>query len=570
MLNNNIKLLGVFPILNLLFMHYYFYNNHILEWIWMYSEIVNLCGVIFDVSVLLIISLYITGGRFKPSLAITQAITIMWSFVNVMYGKFFFQYMSLTAIGEVHGLGDGLVINSIASAFYWYDSYYLISIILFVIAYKKIKPYRICLNRVCKYIFVPVFSVLMTFLAYSTYHFVHPRYRNNWELYKFRAKEFLFDSVRGGTPNLAHFQTGCIRVAIFELYDMFHVTELNKEQRRQIEEYYGNHSLRTTHNIRNPKIKNVIFVLLESFLSAPIDLNVDGKEITPFLNSLKRDSNVYYNGNMISDIGCGESGDGQFIYMTGILPLKYKMTVGQVNRNTLPAMPKILMKNLGIKNTEIIFPTMPNLWQQSDMNIVYGINHSFSSVDILDKMTKNIGDKEIFDFAAKTLDVSKIPFFSLILSISTHSPYNKPVGEDLGLTDRSIPNEYKNYLCACHFLDSQLRNYISALKSKGISDSSFIVIASDHHAHLDMLKMNGRITRHTPLFIINGGLPTEKMWKGEFHQVDTYTTLLDVLAINESWLGLGYSLMHPLYKTSVNTYASYVSDMIIEGDYFAQ
>ena len=112
--------------------------------------------------------------------------------------------------------------------------------------------------------------------------------------------------------------------------------------------YYSNHSKRSSNHQRNPNIKNVMFILLESFLSAPIDLEVDGKEITPFLNSLKRDSSVYYNGNMISDIGCGESGDGQFIYMTGLLPLKNKMTVGQVKDNTLPAFPIILKENLGI------------------------------------------------------------------------------------------------------------------------------------------------------------------------------------------------------------------------------
>ncbi|WP_206674898.1 hypothetical protein, partial [Fibrobacter succinogenes] len=59
---------------------------------------------------------------------------------------------------------------------------------------------------------ISVLSVLMTFMAYSTYHFVHPHYRNNWELYKFRAKEFLFDSVRGGTPNLLEGHPGLRKV----------------------------------------------------------------------------------------------------------------------------------------------------------------------------------------------------------------------------------------------------------------------------------------------------------------------------------------------------------------------
>ena len=124
--------LVIFPMLNLLFMHYFFYFSDILEWTWTYSEIINLCGVVFDVSVLLIISQLIVGGRLKPALAITQIITMIWSFVNVMYGRFFFQYMSLSAIGEAHGLGDDLVINSVMSAFHWYDLFYLLSTICYI------------------------------------------------------------------------------------------------------------------------------------------------------------------------------------------------------------------------------------------------------------------------------------------------------------------------------------------------------------------------------------------------------------------------------------------------------
>ena len=123
------KLLLLIPMLNLLFMHYYFYLNRYLEWAWMYSEVINLCSIVFDVFVILFISLVVSRGRLKPALAITQTLTIAWSFVNVIYGRFFFQYMSLTAIGEAHGLGDDLVINSVMAAFHWYDLYFVVSII---------------------------------------------------------------------------------------------------------------------------------------------------------------------------------------------------------------------------------------------------------------------------------------------------------------------------------------------------------------------------------------------------------------------------------------------------------
>ena len=569
-MNYKNKYLIIFPMLNLLFMHYYFYFSDILEWTWVYSEITNLCGVVFDVSILLIVSLLIVGGRLKPAFAITQMLTLIWSFANVMYGKFFFQYMSLSAFGETHGLGDDLVINSVMSAFCWYDLFYLISAICFILVYRRVKPDRYQYKMILRLFVIPVITVLLTIAVFSTYHFIHPHFRNNWELYKFRVKEFLYDSIQGGTPNLAHFQTGCIRVALFEIYDMLHVTELTSEQRKQIEEYYMDHSRRTTHHQRNPQIKNVIFILLESFLSAPIDLEVDGKEITPFLNSLKRDSDVYYNGNMISDIGCGESGDGQFIYMTGILPLRHKMTVGQVKDNVLPALPKILKSQLGVDCSVIISPTVPNLWQQAEMNAAYEFDKAYWRDDIIGNQMAPFDDKMIFEFASQKLDTLNQPFFSLLLSLTTHGPYNKFVGDDILKDNRTLTKEYCNYLNSCHYLDAQIGKYIATLKDKGIYDNSLILIASDHYAHLDMLNMTGKITSNTPLFIINGNIDENSSWKGEFHQLDLYTTLLDILDINMNWKGLGYTLLSPLYMNSVDTKASQLSDLIIEGDYFAR
>ena len=566
---NKYFLLSAFPMLNLLFMHYFFYLDGLLEWTWAYSELINLCSVVFDVSVLLIFFLLIFVGRLKLALVLTQMVTLIWSFVNVMYGKFFAQYMSLSAINEVHSLGDELVINSVMSGFYWYDLYFLISGIGFVIIYINLEPIRFQLIEVLKFVIIPVSSIIMTIVAYSVFHFVHPHYRNNWELFKFRTIEFLYDPVRGGTPNLAHFHTSSIRIAFYELYDIFHITDLTMEEKKQIESYYTDYSLRYTSHKRDQEVKNVIFILLESFLSSPIDLKVDGKEITPFLNSLKEEHDVYYNGNMISDITCGESGDGQFIYMTGLLPLRYKMTVGSVKNNVLPALPIVLKGSLGINYSEIISPTHPNLWQQSEMNKAYGIDNAYWLEDIVGNQSRPIDDNLIFKFASERLPSLKEPFFLLLLSLSTHSPYNRFFGQDILNTNNSIGYEYRNYLNSCHYLDEQLSAYFKSLKDNGLYENSLIIIGADHYAHLDMLNMIGKISNHTPLFIIHGGIDNEA-WQGEFHQLDTYTTLLDLLGINTQWKGLGHTILSPLYKKSVDITAFKFSDLIIESNYFAR
>lgn len=562
------SLLMFFPFMNLLFMHYYFYVNNFIEWTWLYSKVINLCAITFDVSVMFLLCLLVVKRNMKLALLMIQVVTLAWAFVNVVYGRFFFQYLPLSVIQETSGLGNSLVINSILPEFHWYDSYFIFTSICFFLIYKKTTDRRIDIKVMVRLIVIPLMSVVISIVAYSAYHFAHPRYRNNSDLYFFRIKELLYDSSCGGTPNLAHFQTGSLRVACFEIYDLLKTTNLTSKEKKEINDVATDYSLRTTHHPRNPEIRNVIFVLLESFLSEPIGLVVDGKEITPFLNQLKREENVFYNGYMKSDIGCGESGDGQFIYMNGILPLKTQMTIGQIKDKALPSLPKLLQKTWKNCRTEIYFPTSPNLWQQAHMNHVYGIDYSYSIEDIKDGKDGDVDDEMIFDFVSKSLNKNDVPFFSLILSLSTHSPYDKYHGEDYLAGNKTLPVEYKNYLNTCHYTDSQLRKFFDTIKQKGLYHQSLIVIASDHYAHVDMLKMQGKLSDRTPLFIVNGDIDKQSAWGKDFHQIDVFTTLLDILNIDSKWKGLGHTLLNPHYKSSVDATSYRVSEWIINGDYF--
>ena len=51
------------------------------------------------------------------------------------------------------------------------------------------------------------------------------------------------------------------------------------------------------------KTKNLIFILVESYMSFVSDMKIDGREVTPFLNALKNDSSVYFNSHMNSICG---------------------------------------------------------------------------------------------------------------------------------------------------------------------------------------------------------------------------------------------------------------------------
>ena len=83
-------------IANLLYMHYSFYYTDLLEWTLKCSMVVNLFSVFFDVFILLFFFSLITNGRVKTTQLLTFVITLLWSFVNVFYGRFFYHYSSIS------------------------------------------------------------------------------------------------------------------------------------------------------------------------------------------------------------------------------------------------------------------------------------------------------------------------------------------------------------------------------------------------------------------------------------------------------------------------------------------
>lgn len=184
-------------------------------------------------------------------------------------------------------------------------------------------------------------------------------------------------------PNLFMFKAGFTRRFVLCWEDYVQKTiQLSQSQITEIDRYCKDNSQRTTS--RKPiKGHNVIFILVESYLAASSDLVVNGKEITPYLNKLKREANCYFNGHLCPNTRYGESADGQFIYMTGLLPLQADITVEYAQYCNMEGLPKLLKDQCGIKETHIIVPTASTFWLQDKMNLVYGIDKTYSRADIV-------------------------------------------------------------------------------------------------------------------------------------------------------------------------------------------
>lgn len=569
-INTTVLVLFMMSIMNLLFLHYYFLRTIALEVdCFMTSYCDNIIACLLDVSFILALIWILTLRRLRVSLAITFIITLIWSFCNVFYARFFHQYLSWSSVGQAGNLTDPIVIDSMMAGFQLTDLYYPLMAILFCWLYIRSKHCDIISKSLRSIFFVWLCCLIMGLAVHSLYIF-HPTKTFVSVMEKTMFTPAKMDSM---WPNWTVFHKGFFRKLVLEPLTRKGNLKLTLEQEQEIVKEYTEHRQRVTQRTAPENIKNIIFILVESYLSVTSDLFVDGKEITPNLNRLKQDSTVYYNGHMHPNVSIGESSDGQLIYMAGLLPLHSEITVSKAKSNRIIGLPEQMKKVYPETTSLTIIPTNPTLWDQQPMSDAYGFNHLYSMLDYQAEMKDNdnggfLTDEMIFRYASLKDQSNTPPFVSLILTMSMHQPYDTYAKHDFQLNDKTLPQNYKNYLISCHYTDIQIGKYLKELKDKGLYDNSLIIIASDHDAHPEYLEMGGKISKDIPLYIVNGGFNKDNAWDGECNQLDVYTTILDIMGIDSKWRGLGHTLLNKNYQNSVTDRIQELSDWIIYGNYF--
>ena len=569
----NKELLGLYfaSIFNLLIMHYYILvfcrvEEAIDSILW----IDNLLGVVFDITIISAIVLIFVRGRLFLGLFITFLITWVWSMANILYSRFFHHYISLSAISQSSTLFDSFMLRNIMEGLEWADFFMLLycAVICYLYLLSRKKTYD--LNWKCLFIVWPTCLLITNFCCHILFCFFTPGLAS-LSYYTHRLYVRHIDLLHSSAePNWASFHRGSIRqIVIPYFYHAFSTTKLTDEQRAAIETEYKNHQERVSPSKASIDNKNIIFIIVESYLSITSDLVVDNIEVTPFLNSLKRDSSVYFNGRLTPNIEIGESSDGQFIYMTGILPLKSEVTVTKAKNAELPGLPYVLKNERIIKEAHMVIPTLPSMWEQEEMCQRYGFDHLYSSADYKGGKYWYLSDQQIFEYALEKNIAAPKPFLSVELTMTMHQPYTSPKDSLFIIKDPSLSEKYRNYLSTCHYTDQQIKWYFDKLKENGLYENSIIIIAADHHAHPSLFDMKeNEITSDIPLYIINGNINYTNGWQGTCNQLDVYTTILDILGTKDDWKGFGHTLITNNYHNSVRKNLYRLSEQIIMGRYF--
>ena len=229
--------------------------------------------------------------------------------------------------------------------------------------------------------------------------------------------------------------------------------------------------------------KNIIFVNAESLQSFVINNEVNGQEITPFLNSLTEDKDTYYFENFYHQTEQGKTSDSEFLVENSLYPLPRGAVFFTQGQNEYHAMPEML-KEKGYYSA-VFHANNTSFWNRDQIYPNLGIDHFYGvdSYEVTDSNSIGWGlkDKPFFEQSIKYLQSLEQPFYSKFITLTNHFPF------ELEEEDKSIEaydsnsNTLNNYFPTVRYMDEAIEEFFSQLKATGLYEDSIIVIMGDHY-----------------------------------------------------------------------------------------
>ena len=223
---------------------------------------------------------------------------------------------------------------------------------------------------------------------------------------------------------------------------------------------------------------NVVVIQLEAFQEFLIDKKVAGREVTPFLNQLKH-KGIFW--NRIFDVtGLGRTSDTEFTINTGLFPDRdYAAAFTHMDKDlvTLPN----LLADVGYSSSSI-HGYNKDFWNRAQAHPFYGYKTMLFEKELgsQHKLGMGVPDKDTFIAAVRYYKTTKKPFFSLIISLSCHHPFNV-FPEDTAQMYTSIGNPFMaGYLRLATYTDQALEFFFNEMEKEGLANKTIFVLCGDH------------------------------------------------------------------------------------------
>ncbi|MDU7252996.1 MAG: LTA synthase family protein, partial [Clostridium sp.] len=226
--------------------------------------------------------------------------------------------------------------------------------------------------------------------------------------------------------------------------------------------------------------KNLIVIQVEALQQFAINAKVEGQEVTPNLNKWLNKS-MYFD-NYFYQVAAGNTSDAEFLSNNSLYPAASGAAYYMYSGNQFKSLPSTL-QDKGYY-TAAMHGYKDGFWNR---NVMYKAQkfqdfYGESTYNIDEEVGLGLSDKSFFNQSLEKMKTFKQPFYSFLISLSSHFPYDdvKGYGEfNVGKYEGSFLG---NYLKGIHYTDAQLGIFLENLEKDGYLDNSIVVIYGDHNA----------------------------------------------------------------------------------------
>ncbi|MCR3761629.1 LTA synthase family protein [Clostridium felsineum] len=292
--------------------------------------------------------------------------------------------------------------------------------------------------------------------------------------------------------------------------------------------------------------KNLIMIQVEALQGFVVNKSINGKEITPNLNKWVNKS-LYFD-NYFYQVAQGNTSDAEFMSLNSLYPAQSGAAYYTYAGNTFDSIPKAL----GEKGyyTAALHGYSEGFWNRNVMYKSEKFDDFYGQTSYKNNQTVGMGlsDESFLNQSLEKMKTFKQPYFSFLITLSSHYPFNDTDGYEKYTTDKLDVGEYKNtllgnYLEGIHYTDEELGKFLDKLDKEGITKNSIIVLYGDHFA-IPKENIN-------QLYSFEGIKdPTDLTWY-EYQKVPMFIHFPDD---NHKGVNHAYSGQMDLYPTIANMY----------------
>ncbi|AQU78505.1 MULTISPECIES: LTA synthase family protein [Planococcus] len=495
---------------------------------------------------LLSLSFFFKGARKYWSLLLIYTLMSVLLYANVVYFRFFSDFITLPTLFQTQNFGDlgGSIITLIQPT----DVLFFVDVIVLAILIGSNRVKKESGNFKTKVI-LPVITIA---LAISFFNLALAEKDRPQLLTRGFDRSYIVKYL--GMYNYALYDTvetlkSSSQRVLADSDDKTEVLNYTKSNyAKPNEDYFG-----------AAEDMNVVYLHLESFQTFLLDYELDGEEVTPFLNSLIGDQNTLYFDNFFHQTAQGKTSDAEFMLENSLYGLPKGSAFITKGQNTYQAAPAIL-KDKGYTSA-VFHGNNGTFWNRSEIYKSFGYDHffdieSYTNLTEEDMAEYGVMDKPFFEQSGELLETLPEPFYTKLMTVSHHFPYH--INQDLTTIGKATTGDpsVDNYFQTARYADEAIEQFFTQLEESGLDDNTMVVLYGDHYGISDnhnqameqilskeITPVENANLQRVPLFIhvpgMKGGV--DHTYGG---QIDLLPTVMHMLGVEtENYIHFGADLL---------------------------